>query len=363
MKRYQKVINNIDRGLIVTVLLIILVGLLCLYSATRTVNPGIFTKQILWILLGSICMIIFFAMDYRILKNIYWPLYLITLILLVCVLVFGRDIAGARRWFTFGQVSFQPSELAKITLIIWIASYGSIKKGIQGYNIRDLAFPFLIISVPVILILLEPDLGTAGIITLIATGIFLVIGIQRSSLIAILSMVSVSLPAGWLFLKDYQRKRILAFLDPSQDPLGSSYCTIQSKIAIGSGRLLGKGFLHGTQTQLRFLPEHHTDFIFSVVAEEWGFIGASILVLLYLLLITKIIYIGIKAKDRFGALVCFGIAIYFILHVFINISMALGIMPVVGVPLPFISYGGSSLLVNMMCIGIILSISWRRFIF
>lgn len=363
MKIYQKLINNIDRGLISTLLLIILMGLLCLYSATRSVNPGIFTKQLLWLLIGLTSMVIFFAMDYRVLKNIHWPLYLITVVLLACVLVFGRDIAGARRWFAFGHVSFQPSELAKIVLVIWIASYGSKKKGILGYNIRDLIFPFVVILLPVVLILLEPDLGTSGIIVLIATGLFLTIGIQGSSLVALTSMVAISLPAGWLFLKDYQRKRILAFLDPTQDPLGSSYCTIQSKIAIGSGRLLGKGFLHGTQTQLRFLPEHHTDFIFSVVAEEWGFIGAGILVLLYLLLITKIISIGTKAKDRFGALVCFGIAIYFILHVFINIAMALGIIPVVGVPLPFISYGGSSLLVSMTCIGIVLSISWRRFIF
>jgi len=262
-----------------------------------------------------------------------------------------------------GIFTFQPSELIKLALIIWIASYGSRKKTVQGYNLRDILVPFAATALPVSMILLEPDLGTAGIILLIASGMLLIIGIQRSSLIAIISTIIVSLPISWIYLKDYQRQRIFSFLDPSQDPLGSSYCTIQSKIAIGSGRLLGKGFLHGTQTQLRFLPEHHTDFIFSVVAEEWGFIGATVLIFLYLLLVTKIIAIGSKAKDRFGALLCFGIAMYFTLHIFINIAMALGITPVVGVPLPFVSYGGSFLLVSMICIGIVLSVSWRRFVF
>jgi rod shape determining protein RodA len=363
MSRYAKITDNIDWGLIITTFAIIFIGLLCLYSSARVTNPAIFYKQLIWILLGTLVMALVFILDYRVLMHSAWPLYLFVVFTLVLVLVIGREISGAKRWLSLGPMGIQPSELAKIIVIVWMGYWGEKKKSIQGYGIRELLMPAFFMVVPIALILAEPDLGTAGIVAFIVLIMFLLLGIKRSTLIAsVIGFMSV-LPFAWLSLKEYQRLRILSFFDPSRDPLGSGYHAMQSKIAVGSGGLVGKGFLEGTQTQLRFLPEHHTDFIFSVVAEEWGFMGSAVLVILYLILITKIISLGTKAKDRFGSMLCFGIAGYFTLHIFINIAMAMGIFPVVGVPLPFISYGGSFMLMNLICIGLILNISWRRFIF
>jgi rod shape determining protein RodA len=363
MSRYKKITDNIDWGLLITTFAIIFIGLLCLYSSAGVTNPAIFYKQLVWILLGTLVMTLVFIVDYRVLMHSAWPLYLFVILTLVLVLVIGREISGAKRWISLGPMGIQPSELAKIIVIVWMGYWGEKKKYIQGYGIRELFIPAFFMVVPIALILAEPDLGTAGIVAFIALIMFLLLGIKRSTLItSVIGFMSV-LPFAWLSLKDYQRLRILSFFDPSRDPLGSGYHAMQSKIAVGSGGLVGKGFLEGTQTQLRFLPEHHTDFIFSVVAEEWGFMGSAVLLILYVILITKIISLGTKAKDRFGSMLCFGIAGYFTLHIFINIAMAIGIFPVVGVPLPFISYGGSFMLMNLICIGLILNISWRRFIF
>jgi len=346
-----------------TTICIMAIGLLCVYSSTAGIGSGIFIRQVLWIFIGTVFLAIAFIVDYRTLMYSAWPLYGFVMAALAVVFVIGREISGARRWIILGPLRMQPSELAKIFVIIWMAYWGENKKHILSHGIRELIFPAGIIFLPVALILLEPDLGTAAIVAFIAMSMFLIIGIKRSTLLTLSTLFLAGLPFLWFSLKDYQRQRILTFLDPSRDPLGRGYHAIQSKIAVGSGGLLGKGFLHGTQTQLKFLPEHHTDFIFSVVAEEWGFLGSGILIFLYLLLITRIITVGLKAKDRFGALLCFGIAAYFTLHVFINISMAIGIFPVVGVPLPFISYGGSFMMINLICIGIVLNVAWRRFIF
>lgn len=363
MSRYAKITDNIDWGLLITTFAIIFIGLLCLYSSARVTNPTIFYKQILWVLVGTFVMVLVFIVDYRMLMHSAWPLYAFVVVALVLVLVIGREISGARRWLSLGPLGIQPSELAKIIVILWMGYWGETKKHIKGYGIRELVVPVFFMVVPIVLILAEPDLGTASIVAFIALIMFLLLGIKHSTLI-ISSIVCISvMPFAWLSLKEYQRLRILSFFDPSRDPLGSGYHAMQSKIAVGSGGFIGKGFLEGTQTQLRFLPEHHTDFIFSVVAEEWGFMGSALVIVLYLILITKIISMGTKAKDRFGSMLCFGIAGYFTLHIFINIAMAIGIFPVVGVPLPFISYGGSFMLMNLICIGLILNISWRRFIF
>ncbi|HNU74682.1 MAG: Rod shape-determining protein RodA [Deltaproteobacteria bacterium ADurb.BinA179] len=363
MSRYARITDNIDWGLISTVIGIIFIGLLCLYSSSRVTNIAIFYKQLTWILISVLAMIVAFIVDYRVLLRSAWPLYILMVSGLILVLIIGREISGARRWLSLGPLGIQPSELAKVIVIIWLAYWGEQKKHIQGYGIRELVTPALFIFIPVGLILIEPDLGTAGIVALISCTLLLLLGIKRSTFISLLVLALSGMPFVWYSLKDYQRLRIISFLDPSRDPLGSGYHAMQSKIAVGSGGLLGKGFLEGTQTQLRFLPEHHTDFIFSVVAEEWGFAGSALLLLLYVTLVTKIMQIGFKAKDRFGTMICFGIAAYFTLHLFINIAMAIGIFPVVGVPLPFISYGGSFMLINWICIGLVLNISWRRFIF
>jgi len=363
MSRYARITDNIDWGLITTTMAIVFIGLLCLYSSSRVTNIAIFYKQLMWIMIGVPVMLIVFIVDYRVLLRSAWPLYILMLIGLVLVLMVGREISGARRWISLGPLGIQPSELAKIIVIIWLAYWGEQKKHIRGYGIKELIAPAFFIFIPVGLILVEPDLGTAGIVALISCTLLLLLGIKRTTFIGLLTVFISAMPFVWFSLKEYQRVRIISFLDPSRDPLGSGYHAMQSKIAVGSGGLLGKGFLEGTQTQLRFLPEHHTDFIFSVVAEEWGFAGSALLLLLYGALVTKITQIGFKAKDRFGTMICFGIAAYFTLHIFINIAMAVGIFPVVGVPLPFISYGGSFMLINWICIGLALNIAWRRFMF
>ncbi len=363
MSRYTKITDNIDWGLIVTTFAIIFIGLLCLYSSARVTGLTIFYKQLIWIALGTVIMVLVFIVDYRILMYSAWPLYVLILLSLILVLVVGREISGARRWLSLGPFGIQPSEFAKIMVIIWMGYWSETRKHIQGYGIRELFMPVFLMALPVVLILAEPDLGTAGIVGFIVLIMFLLLGIKQSTLIGSGVASIAILPFVWWSLKEYQRLRILSFFDPGRDPLGSGYHAMQSKIAVGSGGFFGKGFLEGTQTQLRFLPEHHTDFIFSVVAEEWGFMGSAMLIVLYLILITKIISLGTRAKDRFGSMLCFGIAAYFTLHIFINMAMAIGIFPVVGVPLPFISYGGSFMLMNLICIGLILNISWRRFIF
>ena len=363
MQAYSKLTDNVDWGVIILVLAITAIGLLCLYSSTSVTGIVIFYKQLLWVFIGLLSMFLTFALDYRALTMLAWPFYVVVIVLLLVVLVGGREISGSRRWLSLGPLGIQPSELAKIMVIIWVGYWGSQKKHVHRHGLRELLFPLAVLSLPILLILAEPDLGTSGIVGLIAVTMLFLLGIKRSTLISAIILVMAALPFGWFSLKGYQRLRILSFIDPSRDPLGSGYHAMQSKIAVGSGGLVGKGFMNGTQTQLKFLPEHHTDFIFSVIAEEWGFMGSALLVFLYLMLITKIISIGLRSKDRFGALLCFGIAMYFTLHVFINISMVIGMFPVVGVPLPFFSYGGSFMLMNMACIGVVLSVAWRRYMF
>ncbi|HOJ13699.1 MAG TPA: rod shape-determining protein RodA [Deltaproteobacteria bacterium] len=363
MIRYERIAQHLDWGVVTTTCALVVIGLMSVYSSTSASGPSIFLRQLTWVCMGCVFLVAAFAVDYRNLMYSAWPFYALVLLGLVLVFVIGREISGARRWIELGPMRMQPSEIVKIFVIVWLAYWSEKNRHIVAYRFRDLLFPVSVVALPVILILLQPDLGTAGIVSFIACAMFIMMGIRRSTLLALSGMVLAGLPAAWFALKDYQKTRILTFLDPSRDPQGSGYHAIQSKIAVGSGGLLGKGFLHGTQTQLNFLPEHHTDFIFSVVAEEWGFAGSILLITLYLILITKIIDIGLKAKDRFGALICFGIASYFTFHVFINISMAVGIFPVVGVPLPFVSYGGTFMLINLVCIGLVLNVAWRRFIF
>lgn len=363
MSIHSKILEDLDWGIVALVLALLAAGLVTLFSATHVTQTSLFWKQCVWIGAGLLGMLICLSLDYRVLLRLAWPLFIVVLALLVAVLGIGREISGAKRWLSLGPLSLQPSELAKIMVIIWISYWGSKKRDYEDYDFRDLIVPMLILLVPVGLIMAQPDLGTASMVSLISIGMFLMIGIRRSTLIAAFLMFLAVLPIGWFSLKDYQRLRILSFIDPTRDPLGSGYHALQSKIAVGSGGFLGKGFLHGTQTQLRFLPEHHTDFIFSVVAEEWGFLGSAFIITLFFLLVTRIVVIGLKAKERFGAFLCFGIAIFIGLHAFINTAMTMGMFPVVGVPLPFISYGGSFMLINLACIGVVLSVAWRRTMF
>jgi rod shape determining protein RodA len=249
----------------------------------------------------------------------------------------------------------------KVAVIITLASYYSKNAYTRGFTLRQLFTPVILVLIPFALIVRQPDLGTALLIVLIAGSMTVFVKIERRSFLYLVATGMVTIPLVWFFLKDYQKQRILTFLNPDRDPLGAGYHIIQSKISIGSGMLAGKGYLKGTQNALSFLPEQHTDFIFSVLAEEWGFVGSAILILLFLLLIIWGLNIAHSCRDPFGTIIAVGISAMIFWQVFVNIGMVMGLMPVVGVPLPFISYGGSSIATMMIAVGLLINVSMRRF--
>jgi len=283
--------------------------------------------------------------------------------MLVVVMAFGMITSGAQRWIRMGSLSFQPSEFVKISLIIALAKFFEKPPNREGFNLKDLPIPFLFLVVPLVLILKQPDLGTAIILFLVLFSVLLFVKVRWSSLLILALSGASILPLLWRFLKEYQKKRIYTFFNPSLDPLGSGYHIIQSKIAVGSGGIFGKGFMKGTQCKLGFLPEQQTDFIFSVLAEEWGLIGSLLVISLYVVLIFWGLRIAVSAKDRFGAILAFGVVAMLFWHVFINIGMVVGMMPVVGIPLPLLSYGGSFMVSTLMGVGLLLNVSMRRYLF
>jgi rod shape determining protein RodA len=321
----------------------------------------LFFKQLLWFSVGLLAMVSTFLFNYKILDRWAQPIYFVCIALLIAVLFFGKYIGGSRRWLIIGPVSLQPSELVKIAVILALARYYSKDAKTRGFTLRELVRPLMIIMLPIFLISMQPDLGTAGLVVLIAGSITVFVKIERRSFAYLIASGAVMVPLIWFFLKEYQKKRILVFLDPDRDPLGAGYHIIQSKIAIGSGMLSGKGFLKGTQNALSFLPEEHTDFIFSVLAEEWGLLGSITLVLLFLILIIWGLNVAHGCREPFGTIVAVGVTAMIFWQAFINIGMSMGLLPVVGVPLPFVSYGGSSVLTTAISIGLLLNVSMRRF--
>ena len=307
-------------------------------------------------------MIFSLFINYKLLDRWAPVIYAMCMFLLLYVLLFGKHVAGAQRWIMMGPFSIQPSELAKIAVIIILARYYSKLANIGGLNLRELFTPFVLAIIPFFLIVKQPDLGTGMIVLLIAGSMTVFVKIERRSLLCIITSCTIAVPLVWFLLKGYQKRRILTFLNPDRDPLGAGYHVIQSKIAIGSGMISGKGFLKGTQNALAFLPEQHTDFIFSVLAEEWGFIGAFILLCLFLIFIIWGLNIAYRCREPFGTIIAVGVTAMIFWQVFINIAMTMGLMPIVGVTLPFISYGGSSVITTMICVGLLLNISMRRFL-
>lgn len=342
-------------------------GVLNLYSAGQfrleegmAVTPH-YQKQLLWGLIGLCGMIFFMLFDYRRLNAMAWPMFGLTVGLLVAVLLVGRTSLGAKRWLDLGIVSFQPSELAKISVLLLGARLLAREQYKLGF-----ARLFSILSVGFVLTLLialEPDLGSGLSILLILGGMILFRGLTGRVFKTLVAATPFALTGGWFILHDYQKRRILGFLNPADDPLGAGYHIIQSQIAIGSGRFWGKGFLGGTQSHLRFLPEKHTDFAVAVFCEEWGFVGSMLLLVLFCAFLYQLVVIAREAKDAFGGYLAAGVFFYFFWQILINTGMVLGLMPVVGIPLPFFSYGGSSTLVNFCLIGIALNVSMRRYIF
>ncbi|MBW1740630.1 MAG: rod shape-determining protein RodA [Deltaproteobacteria bacterium] len=345
------------------------IGILTLYSAATAnvdvaeVKGLVYLKQSYWLAIGTAVMILLVVFNYRWLNRLALPIYWCSIGLLIAVLFMGKEVSGSQRWLVLGPISFQPSELVKITLAIILARYFSNHASEKGFSLKELWKPLIWTLIPFALIVKQPDLGTSLIVLLIAASVTIFVKIGRRSLLCLtVAGIAGSLVA-WFFLKGYQKQRILAFLDPQRDPLGAGYHIIQSKIAVGSGLLFGKGFLKGTQNALSFLPEQHTDFIFSVLAEEWGFLGSAVVVILYLLVVMWGLSIAIRSKEPFGTILAVGVTSMIFWQAFINMGMVLALLPVVGVPLPLISYGGSSVLATMVAIGILLNISMRRFLF
>jgi rod shape determining protein RodA len=363
----RRLIQNFDWVLLLLLLLLAAISLLNLYSATYPIrNVGgsqVFAKQIYWFLVGFVVLLLMTTFNYSALEGLAYPAYFFSVALLGLVLFVGKITSGTQRWLNLGIVSFQPSELAKITLLMILAKFFSQKGGYKEYRLRDLWQPFMLIGIPSILILKEPDLGTSLLLVLVSVSMILFVKVYwKSLMIAVVSALSVA-PFVWFRLKEYQQMRILTFLRPDMDPLGAGYHINQSKIAIGSGLFWGKGFLKGTQTRLHFLPEQHTDFAFSVLAEEWGFIGSVVLLVIYLILILWGLNIAKNSKDRFGSIMAVGIVAIIFWQVVINVGMVTGLLPVVGIPLLLFSYGGSSLITTMAAMGLLMNISMRRFMF
>ncbi len=347
--------------LITCVLLLSVVGFFVIFSAT--VHNGevsqLWKKQMFWFGIALITMWIFSRIDYRFWMEASYIFYWVSIVSLVAVLFIGDQTNGARRWIKLGFLSYQPSELAKLSILLVLARYiGS--KTIELYYLRSFSLLLFLLGMPLLLILKQPDLGSALLLIPCSFILMYVGGIRLRWLMWVVLTALASTPLIWHFLKDYQRERLEVFINPQDDPLGAGYNIIQSMIAIGSGGISGKGYMQGTQTQLSFIPEHHTDFIFSVIGEEWGFAGCVVVLGLYYLMIQRIIDISKKARDREGALLALGIAGMFTVQIVINVGMTVGLLPVTGLTLPFVSYGGSSLMFSYAAIGILLNISYAN---
>lgn len=365
LKFDRRIFNYFDWMLLGLVLCVCVMGIFNIYSTGFSAAEGqtpFYLKQLQWIVVGFVFMIFIFFVDYRTIVEYAYIIYGFTILLLLLVLIVGSSSHGAQRWLGGGFFAIQPSELMKVVIIITLARYFDDHKSNEPYKLKELLIPLLIVAVPFLLILKQPDLGTALMLIVIFVSIVFFMGVDKKSLIFVLAGGLILIPSGWLFLKDYQRERLITFLNPERDPLGSGYHIIQSKIAIGSGEIFGKGFLSGSQTQLKFLPEQQTDFVFSVFAEEWGFIGSMILIVIFAMIIFWGLKIALQARDLLGTIVAFGVTALITWEVFINIGMVLGILPVVGIPLPFFSYGGSAMLSLMAAVGLLINVSARRFI-
>jgi len=355
---------NVDLNFLGTALLLSIVGCVLVYSATYYSDPGLglVKKQILWVTIGLILMIAFMLIDYHVLFDIAPILYGIGIVLLLYLLVFGKLTANVKSWIRFGGFQFQPSEFMKIFTALMLARF--FDSNDRAYlDFRSFLIAMGIVGFPVALIIVQPDFGTAAsFFPLFAVAMFFG-GIRLRIWVAMILVVAIALPVGYyFFLKPYQRARLVTFLNPERDPLGKGYQVTQAKIAIGSGGIHGKGFKHGTQAKLEFLPARHTDFIFAVLGEEWGFIGVVIVLGLYLYLIVQALLFAKHARDRGGTFLVICLISFIIFHVLINVSMQIGVLPTTGIPLPLLSYGGSSTMMFFIAIGLMLNVDMRRFV-
>lgn len=359
----KKLLKNIEWGILICTILLIGIGMIALYSSTQSLGFDELKKQVMWLLISIPIVIMIVSIDYELITNVSKIGYGIILILLVLVL-FTTPVNGATSWFDIGPFSFQPAEFAKIFVILLLAK-GIVK--VQKQDKNDISKPLklflvlLIVAVPVLLIIKQPDYGTALAFLVATIFMLFVSGINKKYIIVAILSVIIIVPLLYFFvLPEHAKTRIDVFLNPNLDPRGAGYNVIQSKLAIGAGQVFGMGVTKGNQTQLGFLYPKTTDFIFSVIGEEMGFIIGAGVIVLYVILITKAIYVAKTAKDDLGSYIAMGIAGIFMFHMVENIGMTMGLLPITGVPLPFVSYGGSSLLTNFVLIGLLLNISARR---
>jgi rod shape determining protein RodA len=372
-------LRKIDWLLPILVLGLAVVGWFTMYSAVRSSDTVYFYKQIMFFGAGLGIVAAVVCVDYRFLVSLAPAMYAVSLVLLVAVLFAGHEAKGSERWLRLGPVGLQPSEIAKITMVYMLAWYCST----LGDRIRRLHWfllAFVIVGVPMALILKQPNLGTAACLGPLLLVMLFVAGCRLWHLALVLVLASAVVPVLWWQMKDfdpevpaearsafdlkhYQKKRIYTFLHPEYDPLGTGWHTTQSKITVGSGGLKGKGYLEGTQTKLKYLPEHHTDFIFSLVAEERGFLGAAVVIGLYLAFLLRGLMFARDCPDLQGTLLAAGIVTVLGFHIFVNIAITIGMMPVTGIPLPFLSYGGTFYMTTMACVGILLNVPMRRHMF
>lgn len=360
----QRALGQMDWLLIFVTVSLSGMGVLMIYSSIYN-DPNLLAsalhwKQTAWTAIGLLLMVAILLVDYHQFTRWAYLLYILLIVLLVLVLVAGKTVYGAKRWLVFGPVRIQPSELSRIFLIIVLARYFGSRESSEPLSFRELLLPFLIVIIPVGLVAKQPDLGTALTNFMITACMVLVVGVRKRVLFSLGGIGLAAAPIGWLFLHDYQKLRILTVFDPGRDPLGAGYQSLQSKIAIGSGEIWGKGLFQGTQSRLHFLPERHTDFIFSVLSEELGFMGAALLLLLFMVLIYRTFLIGLQAGDKQGTLIAVGVAASFFLYTTLNIGMTLGLLPIVGLPLPLVSYGGSAAVTFYLSIGLVLNVWMRR---
>ena len=362
---YSTKLHRFDWPLFATTIALCIIGLLNLYSATYAGQfKSCFANQLYTSILGIAVVFVMAFVPARYIERMSYPALAILAVMLFAVLVGAPAIHGSKRWLVLGGIRLQPSEFGKLALILALAKYFADHPAPKGYGLRELAAPAMFTLACVGLIVVEPDLGTAGLYLLLFASLALITGVRKKLLVAAAIAALVALPLAWKYgLKEYQKERILTLIAPERDPLGAGYHVRQSVIAVGSGKIFGKHYLKGTQTKLQFLPEHHTDFVFSVWAEEWGFAGSVAVLLLFSYLIYRLLALARVAQDRFQRLALAGIGMYFFFQTAINIAMVLGIFPVVGITLPFFSYGRSSLVTSFAAIGLAINFASKRYLF
>lgn len=353
-------IQHMGWGLVILIVILASVGFMALYSAAGGNLDPWASKQMLRFGVGIIGMFIIALIDIKWWYRLSFPIFILGFVLLIIVELMGQIGMGAQRWINLGFIQLQPSEFMKIAVVMVLAKYFHAATRDDMRNIKFLLLPVILVMLPVGLVLLQPDLGTSLMIVMSGISIFFLAGAPIWMFLVGGAAVLASLPVAWAFMHDYQKQRVMTFLNPESDPLGAGYHITQSKIALGSGGIEGKGFLEGTQSRLNFLPEKQTDFIFTLWAEEWGFVGGVFILLICGLIFMYGLWVSLKSRHSYGRLLAMGLTINFSLYVFINIAMVMGLIPVVGAPLPLVSYGGTSMLAVLVGFGLILSCNIHR---